>query len=493
MAPLQAVLLAFAVSREVWLALFGTLFLLGVAATAERILRARRHGYSVRLQIFVPLAATTLALSSSFAAIVIDQMQARAAIFAQRSAEDEARVAAAVVRHALEQTQPGDAAALHRAADDLARAGVLQAFSRGQSNNDTEVQLFDGAGQTLLDVGSVKSNSVLPPRVGLTLVEAETELPGGARVRVRKNTFGMAQLLSDVAPKVALLALIFAVASAVVAGLIGGAIAIPIERLTRASEAVAAGERQAALPEPRGREVRLLTVALESMRRELEERHALEAFVADLSHELKNPIASVRASAEVLEEGAADDPATARKFAARIRESALVLQALTSDLLSLARLEARGLEGERAVLDLRELIQEALRAQGPLAERAKVELKVYGVHEARTRGEQRWLRQAVENLIANALQHAPAGSLVRIELTEAPAGWSIAVSDQGPGVDPSIREKLFTRFATTRHGRGGSGLGLAIVRAVAELHGGHALLRSSSAQGSTFELQLPSA
>jgi two-component system sensor histidine kinase CreC len=229
------------------------------------------------------------------------------------------------------------------------------------------------------------------------------------------------------------------------------------------------------------------------MRRELEERHALEAFVADLSHELKNPIASVRASAEVLEEGAADDPATARKFAARIRESALVLQALTSDLLSLARLEARGLEGARSVLELRELIQEALRAQGQLAERAKVELKVYGVHEARTRGDQRWLRQAVENLIANALQHAPPNSLVKIELTEVASGWSIAVSDQGPGVDPSIREKLFTRFATTRHGRGGSGLGLAIVRAVAELHGGHALLRSSTDRGSTFELQLPRA
>ncbi len=490
-----AALFAFAIPREVWLALFGTLFLLGVAATAERILRARRHGYSVRLQIFVPLAATTLALSASFAAIVIDRMQARAAVFAQRAAEDEARVVAALVSRALEVAPNGDARAhaqvLEHAAQELQRTGVVQAFSRGQS--DTQVQLIDAEGRTLLDVGTVSASRLLPPRVGATVVVAEAEVALGARVRVRKGTFGMAQLLSDVAPKVALLALIFAVASAVVAGLIGGAIAIPIERLTRAAEAVAAGERQAALPEPRGREVRLLTRALESMRRELEERHALEAFVADLSHELKNPIASVRASAEVLEEGAADDPKIARQFAARIRESALVMQALTSDLLSLARLEARGLEGERMLVDLVALTQEAARALHPLAEQGGVVVDVSGVSAATVRGEARWLRRATENLIANALQHAPRGSRVRVELSESALGWSLAVSDQGAGVDASIRDRLFSRFATTRHGRGGTGLGLAIVRAVAEQHGGRALLRETGAAGSTFELLLPRA
>ncbi|MBS2023004.1 MAG: hypothetical protein JST92_11370, partial [Deltaproteobacteria bacterium] len=87
--------------RELVLALAGTLFLLGVAATAERILRARRHGYSMRLQIFVPLAATTLALSSIFAFIVTDRMQARAVVFARRAAEDEARVLLALLHRDL--------------------------------------------------------------------------------------------------------------------------------------------------------------------------------------------------------------------------------------------------------------------------------------------------------------------------------------------------------------------------------------------------------
>src|SRR5256885_16965460 len=103
------------------------------------------------------------------------------------------------------------------------------------------------------------------------------------------------------------------------------------------------------------------------MRRELEERHALENFVANLSHELKNPIASVRASAEVLTEGAADEPETARRFALRIRESADKLAALTQDLLSLARLEARGIEARPRKVDLCAIVREAVEAQAPQA------------------------------------------------------------------------------------------------------------------------------
>ena len=78
------------------------LFVLGLVATAERILRARRHGYSVRLQVFVPLAALTLTLSASFALIVIQNVQARAALFARRAAEDEGRVVAQLLVRGLE-------------------------------------------------------------------------------------------------------------------------------------------------------------------------------------------------------------------------------------------------------------------------------------------------------------------------------------------------------------------------------------------------------
>ncbi|GAC1603864.1 MAG: hypothetical protein NVS4B10_16570 [Myxococcales bacterium] len=474
-----------AIPRELYLVGTAALFLLGLAATAERILRARRHGYSLRLQIFVPLAAITLALSASFAAIVIDRFQSRAAVFARNAAEDEARVVAALVLHAMEP--PG--ASLSQAASGMEKTLVLQAFSRGTT--DTEVQVVDAAGTTLLSAGAAQA------RVGAPVVEASVPLlgqsGGGApigTVRVRKSSFGMLQLLSDVAPKVALLAFIFALVSAVVAVLLGGAVAIPIERLTRAAERVAAGERQAALPEPRGREVRALTHALESMRRELEQRHALEAFVADLSHELKNPIASIRAAAEALED-AADEPATARRFAGRIRESADKLAALTADLLSLARLEARGLEEKRRRVDLCAIAREAADAQAPQAQARNVRLSLALPDAAVVRGDPIWLRRAVENLVANALQHSPQGGSVSLALHPTAAGYALTVGDEGSGVDAAIRDRLFQRFATTRHGAGGTGLGLAIVRAVAESHGGKATLRSSGPRGAVFELVLP--
>jgi two-component system sensor histidine kinase CreC len=298
--------------------------------------------------------------------------------------------------------------------------------------------------------------------------------------------------MSDVAPKVALLALMFAVASAVLAIVIGGAVAGPIERLTRAAERVAAGERQAPLPEPRGREVRALTHALESMRRELEERHALETFVADVSHELKNPVAAIRASAEVLTEGAADEPETARRFALRIRESADKLQQLTQDLLSLARLEARGIEPTDEPVDLCAIAREVVDAQAPTAAARQVRVEMKGNGPLPVRGDPIWLRRALDNLVGNAVQHSPDGERVELEMTGG-AECVAKVRDHGGGVDPAIRDRLFERFATTRHGDGGTGLGLAIVRTVAELHGGRAELRETGPRGSVFALSLPRA
>ena len=443
------------------------LFIVGLGAFLARLLEARRTGLSLRLQVFIPLAATTLILSAMFAVIVIDRFTARASLFASRAAEDDARaVAELAARVPRESLLP-----------------VLQAFTR--SAIDTEIAVLDARGSVQLESGEASP--------GVARVSAEAPIATGGRVRVRKATFGMVQLMSDIAPKVALLAFIFALASAAVAIVIGGAVAMPIERLTRAAERVAAGERQAPLPEPRGREVRQLTRALEQMRSELEERHALENFVADLSHELKNPVAAIRASAEVLTEGAADEPQTARRFALRIRESADKLQQLTGDLLSLARLEARGIEAPKAV-DLGAIAREAVDAQAAVASARNVRIELSRPDGgALVRGDAVWLRRALENLLGNAVQHSPAGARVAVQIALDAKVAIATVRDEGAGVDPAIRERLFERFTTTRHGEGGTGLGLAIVRAVAELHGGTAQLRESSGSGSVFALTLPRA
>jgi signal transduction histidine kinase len=91
------------------------------------------------------------------------------------------------------------------------------------------------------------------------------------------------------------------------------------------------------------------------------------------------------------------------------------------------------------------------------------------------------------------VQHSPEGAQVVVQIAAEAHGVTATVRDAGAGVDPAIREKLFERFTTTRHGEGGTGLGLAIVRAVAELHGGRAELLETSPQGSLFALSLPRA
>ena len=165
------------------------------------------------------------------------------------------------------------------------------------------------------------------------------------------------------ASRAALLTLLLVLGTASAAALIGRAIASPIERLTKAASRIAQGERQAVLPPPFGREVRTLTHAVESMRRELEGRHLAEKLAADLSHELKNPVAAIRAAAEVLADGALDEPETARRFVARIAEATHRLQGIVNNLLMLTRLQARGVV--REPVDLAELTR-ALRQRGDL-------------------------------------------------------------------------------------------------------------------------------
>jgi len=159
--------------------------------------------------------------------------------------------------------------------------------------------------------------------------------------------------------------------------------------------------------------------------------------------------------------------------------------------LSLARLEARGIEARPRKVDLCVIAREAVEAQAALAAARGVRVELRAPESAPLRGDPVWLRRAFENLLGNAVQHSPKGGRVLVEVAAGENGWEATVADEGPGVDPAIREKLFERFATTRHGEGGTGLGLAIVRAVAELHGGRAQLRRTSPQGTTFALSLP--
>jgi len=131
------------------------------------------------------------------------------------------------------------------------------------------------------------------------------------------------EILREFGPKITLITALLALGAAGAAYALGRAIATPIERLTRSAEAIAAGERGRTLPTPVGREVRRLTAAFDSMTKALDDRHHVERFVADLSHELKNPVSAIRAATEVLAEGAGEEPQARKRFSHASRRPAI--------------------------------------------------------------------------------------------------------------------------------------------------------------------------
>jgi signal transduction histidine kinase len=239
------------------------------------------------------------------------------------------------------------------------------------------------------------------------------------------------------------------------------------------------------LPLSSGREVARLWRAIDSMRRQLEGRPFVETFAADLSHELKNPVAAIRASAEVLDEGAIEDPHAARRFVSRIREATARIERLLGELLGLANIEARGVQKFSAV-DVAGIARRLLEDIDD--QKKRVALSVEG--DTRVRGDEAWLARALRNLVDNALVHSENGANVVLDV--AVSGDEVVVRVENSGSVPThVRQHAFRRFVTTRAGQGGTGLGLSIVRAVTEAHGGRVELKRTGPPTVEFRLMLP--
>ncbi len=339
----------------------------------------------------------------------------------------------------------------------------------------------------------VLTSALLSGAFGLVVVRSYRKFADSLAILVSTTPLlsvsGLKTLIAELAPNITLLALILAVVAALFAIVIGRFVGRPIERLTQVARDIANGNRRPMLPPPRGREVRQLTDAVESMRRALEERHEMETFVADLSHELKNPVSVIRAAAELLIDQ--PDPMTTLRLVSRIADSSQRLEALVADLLILTRIESHGIELIDQQISLADVAQAAILSLETLGAENGVFVSVDAKEHVEVMGNRRWLTQAAENLIKNALIFSPRGGTVTITISRNVKEAILAVTDHGPGVDSLQREKLFSRFFTTRLDSGGTGLGLSIVRAVAEAHGGTANYCPREEGGATFRLVLP--
>jgi two-component system sensor histidine kinase CreC len=446
--------------------------ILFVAFVVSRLLRARTRGMSIRMQVFLALALIVGAFAFGLGLMVVDRIEARAVRIARQAASDEAASIAGLVAGEVDRTG-GQLVDVARRFEHERERGA-----------DLRLLLVNAEGQVIFPRHPPPSD-----QEGLVYVDHSVIVRGSkiGAVRVIKPTVVMKRLLADMAPTVLVISLVLGAAAAAAAAMIGRAIAEPIERLIAFGERVSRGERTAPPPPEFGREVTRLSRALDSMRRELSGRPFVETFAADLSHELKNPVAAIRASAEVLEESALEEPAQARHFVHRIREASERIERLLSELLSLAHIEARGAETFEPV-DLARVARRTLETLGD--DRPRVSVVSEG--DVRVSGDELWLTRALSNLVDNALVHSAATSHVRVEVVRREEDVVVNVKNVG-SVARHVQDRLFRRFVTTRPDKGGSGLGLAIVQAVAEAHGGQADLEAGGPPEVVFRMRLPAA
>ena len=306
-----------------------------------------------------------------------------------------------------------------------------------------------------------------------------------------------------------LLRLMAAISAAVVLALALAAFLIvraglrPLSRMAATADAIAAGDLSRRVDARDERtEVGRLGTALNAMLTQIEAGFAARAatesrlrrFVADASHELRTPLTSIRGYAEMFGRGAAERPADLATVMRRIEGEATRMGGLVEDMLLLARLD-QGRAHEAEPVDLHGLAEDAALDAEATDEDRCITVRAEGA--CTVLGDEHRLRQAVGNLVRNALVHTPAGTPVELQVWTGGDRVVLAVVDHGPGVPPEAAERVFERFFRADPGRsrdsGGSGLGLSVVAAVATGHGGQVRLGPTPGGGATFVLDLPAA
>jgi two-component system sensor histidine kinase CreC len=263
--------------------------------------------------------------------------------------------------------------------------------------------------------------------------------------------------------------------------------------LQRYARAVTAGER--AQPPTKGAsEIVELGRALESMRQRLEGKQYVEHYIHSLTHEMKSPLAAIRGAAELLDE---DLPAAEqRRFAHNIRGQSQRLSELIEKMLALAAIEHRQALENIVAVDLGQLLAEVIALLEPRLQQAKVTVQVVNAPELpQVRGEVFLLRQALLNLLENAIDFSPPGGAITIQADTSTAGAvTLAVADNGPGIPDYALERVFERFYSLPRpasNEKSTGLGLCFVQQVAQLHHGQITLHNRSIGGAEARLTLP--
>jgi signal transduction histidine kinase len=281
------------------------------------------------------------------------------------------------------------------------------------------------------------------------------------------------------------------VAAAAVGRYAAGRVVQPLAPVSAAARRIAGGDLGARLPTGDDRDLRELTASFNAMGEALQERIDREArFVSDVSHELRSPLAALRAAIEVAERRRADLPesleASFEVLSSRIRS----LERLVLDLLEISRYDAGAVAAELTEVDVERFVREVIAT----SEAQGVELHLDGGGPTTIRADRRRLAQAMRAIFANADTYA--GGVTDVSVERKDGRVHIAIDDHGPGITPQDRTTVLGRFARGEEGRragpsSGTGLGLALTVAQVELHGGVVRIDAAPGGGARFVIDLP--
>lgn len=225
---------------------------------------------------------------------------------------------------------------------------------------------------------------------------------------------------------------------------------------------------------------------LEAQRDRLDEERAL--MLTSVGHDLRSPLAALRAATEAVVDGVAPDPA---RYLSSMQADIDALTSLVDDILLLSNIEGGRLHLEREAVDLADCCDTAIEALAPIAHERGVELRLDAAEHVRVEGNAHSIGRVVRNLVDNAIRHAPPGSVVEVTVMASPRP-RVIVSDSGDGFSPEFRERAFDLWARSDESRsratGGAGLGLAIAKGLVLAHGGDIWIEPSPGGRVAFEL-----
>lgn len=387
-----------------------------------------------------------------------------------------------------------DAAAI---ASQLEESG---AGSLGEFDDERLVQVVDEAGAVVAASEDAPRTPVVsadddPGVVHVDdedFVTAVEEADDGLVVIAGRSTESTEETLATVAGLLTIAVPLLVALVGLTSWLVVGRALAPVDRMRRQVDAVTATTLSERLDEPAADdEIARLARTLNGMLGRLEAAQTTQRrFISDASHELKSPLAALRQYAEV----ARDHPGriTKEELGDAVLDEGGRLERLVQGMLVLARADEGALHFEPIDVDLDDLLlNEARRVRGG----GQLEVDTSGIAAARVRGDLGLLRQLVRNLVDNAVRHARTGLAVAVGPDAAGTSVVLTVSDDGDGIPPAERDRVFDRFVRLDDARardtGGSGLGLAIVREIARAHGGSVRIEQAELGGARLRVTLP--